>query len=95
LGDPYADLDDLVREIDRALQVLKKIRSAQVRNAEHRDFFRATTLSWFHTRRSDVAQDMGAEIPEQIDFAEHVARDRTGLRCRCMFAPEALVDLLA
>jgi hypothetical protein len=67
LGDPYADLDDLVREIDRGLQVLKKIRSTQVRNAEQRDFFRATALSWFHTRRSDVAQDMGTEVAEQID----------------------------
>jgi hypothetical protein len=68
LGDPYAELDDLVREIDRALNVLKKIKAAQVRNAEHRDFLRATALSWFHTRRSAVAQDMGAETVDQIDI---------------------------
>ena len=67
MGDPYADLDDLVREIDKALHVLKKIKGAQIRNAEHRDFFRATALAWFHTRRSDVAQDMGTELVEQID----------------------------
>lgn len=67
MGDPYAELDDLVREIDRALNVLKKIKAAQVRNTEHRDFFRSTALSWFHTRRSAVARDMGAEVVEQID----------------------------
>jgi len=67
LGDPYAELDDLVREIDRVLNVLKKIKTAQVWNAEHRDFFRATALSWFQRRRLAVAQDMPADVVEAID----------------------------
>ena len=77
MGDPYADLDDLVREIDRALRVLKRINGAQVRNAEHRDFFRATALSWFHTRRTVVAQDMGTEVVEQIDTPYRTILDAT------------------
>jgi hypothetical protein len=68
LGDPYAELDDLIREIDRAVKVLKKIKGTQVRNAEDRDFLRSTALSWFHTRRSSVAEDMGAEVLEHIDI---------------------------
>lgn len=67
MGDPYSELDDLVREVDKALNVLKRITSTQVRNAEHRDFFRATALSWFQRRRSTVAQDMPAEVVEAID----------------------------
>jgi len=67
LGDPFADLDDLVREIDRAIAALRKIKSAQVRNAEHRDFFKATALSWFQRRRSAVASDMPSEVVEAID----------------------------
>lgn len=68
MGDPYADLDDLVREVDKALNALKKIKTAQVRNAEHRDFFRATALSWFQGRRSGVARDMPADVVEAIDL---------------------------
>lgn len=67
MGDPYADLGDLVQEIDRALNALRKIKTAQVRSAEHRDFFRATALSWFQGRRSSVAQDMPAEVIDSID----------------------------
>jgi hypothetical protein len=67
LGDPYAELDDLVREVDKALNVLRKIKTAQVRNAEHRDFFRATALSWFQRRRSAVTQDLPAEVIDAID----------------------------
>lgn len=68
MPDPYADLDDLVREVDKALTVLKKIKTAQVRNAEHRDFFRATALSWFQRRRSAVAQETPAEVIDAIDI---------------------------
>ena len=68
MSDPYAELDDLIREIDKAANVLRKIKSPQVRNAEHRDFLRATALSWFQRRRSAVAQDMSAEIVETIDI---------------------------
>jgi hypothetical protein len=67
LGDPYAELDDLVREIDRALNLLKKIKTPQVRNGEHRDFFRATALTWFQVRRPAVAQDMPDDIVDAID----------------------------
>ncbi|MGD1880445.1 MAG: hypothetical protein ACFB13_23445 [Kiloniellaceae bacterium] len=67
MGDPYADLDDLIREVDKALNVLKKIKSAQVRNGEHRDFFRATALGWFKRRRPTVAQDMPPDVVEAID----------------------------
>lgn len=67
MGDPYAELDDLVREIDRALSVLKKIGAPQIRNAEHRDFFRATALSWFQRRRTAVAAEMPADAIEAID----------------------------
>lgn len=77
LGDPYADLDDLVREIDKALGVLRKIKSAQVRNVEHLDFFRATALSWFHRRRSDVAKDMTMEVVEAIDIPYRTILDAT------------------
>ena len=68
MGDPYAELDDLVREVDKALNVLKKIRTAQVRNAEHRDFFRSTALSWFQRRRSAVSQDIPADVIDAIDI---------------------------
>lgn len=67
MGDPYAELDDLIREIDKAFYVLKKIRTTQVRSAEHRDFFRATALSWFQSRRAAVAQEMPADTIETID----------------------------
>jgi hypothetical protein len=68
LGDPYAELDNLIREVDKALNVLKKIKTAQVWNGENRDFFRATALSWFQGRRSVVVQDMPAEVVEAIDI---------------------------
>lgn len=67
MGDPYAQLDDLVREIDKAGNVLKKVKTAQVWNAEYRDFFKATALSWFQNRRAAVAQDMPDEMVEKID----------------------------
>jgi hypothetical protein len=68
LGDPYAELDDLVREIDQVRKVVGKIKTAQVRDGEHRDFFRSTALSWFQRRRGAVAKDMPAGIVEKIDI---------------------------
>lgn len=67
MGDPYAELDDLIREIDKAHNLLKKIKTSQVRNGEHRDFLRATALSWFQRRRATLAQDMPTDAVQPID----------------------------
>jgi hypothetical protein len=72
VGDPYAELDDLVREIDRVRNVLRKIRTPQVWNAEHRDFFRATALSWFQRRRSAVAESLPPEVVDAIDVSYRI-----------------------
>jgi hypothetical protein len=61
VGDPYAELDDLVREIDRVRQVLTKMKVPQVSNAEQRDFLKATALSWFQTRRPSIVGDLPQE----------------------------------
>lgn len=67
MGDPYAELDDLVREIDHVKKFVGKVRGTQVRNAEHRDFLKSSALSWFQTRRAVLVQHLPQELIEAID----------------------------
>jgi hypothetical protein len=75
VGDPYAELDDLVREIDRVRQTLTKIKVPQVRNAEQRDFLKATALSWFQTRRLALVTDLSQDTLTSIDTPYRVILD--------------------
>lgn len=67
MGDPFAELDDLVREIDHVKRFLSKIKTPQVRNAEHRDFLKASALSWFHTRRPAVMTALPSDLVDKLD----------------------------
>jgi hypothetical protein len=75
VGDPYAELDDLVREIDRVRQVLTKIKVPQISNAEQRDFLKATALSWFQTRRPSIVGDLPQDTLTSIDAPYRVILD--------------------
>lgn len=75
MSDPYAELDDLVREIDRVRAFLTKTKVAQIRNAEHRDLLKATALSWFQTRRSALLNDLSEATLEAIDRPYRVILD--------------------
>lgn len=83
MGDPYHELDDLVREIDRVRKVVGRVRGPQVRNTEHRDFLKASALSWFHTRREVLVQNLSAELVEAIDCPYRIileASERTATK---------------
>lgn len=67
MGDPYAELDDLVVEIDRVRKALAKIKVPQVRSAEQRDLLKSTALSWFQTRRPRLLEDLPPDVLAKID----------------------------
>lgn len=77
MGDPYAELDDLVREIEQVRKFLSKIGAVQIRNEEHRDFLKASALSWFQTRRPAVAADVSSDLVESIDLPYRIILDAT------------------
>ena len=66
-GDPHADLDDAIRDIDRIRTVVGRISGKQVRNAEDRDFLKASAWSWFRTRRPSIAEVLAGDALAAID----------------------------
>ncbi len=67
MREPYAELDELVRGVERARKALNRTRGRQVRAAEHRQLLRATALGWFKGGRSLVAQSLPQAVLEEID----------------------------
>lgn len=97
MGDPYAELDDLVREIDRVRKFLGRIKVRQVRNAEHRDLLKATALSWFHTRRPTVLAALSPDTLAKIDAPYRIildASDRDSAKNTYVGAAKTAHDVL-
>lgn len=98
MADLLSDVEDLLAEIDRVRKLLSRLKVRQVRNAEHRDLLKATALSWFRTRRPDMAAGLSPDLvlaidrPYQsiLDASERDAATRTFLRA-AKSAKEALV----
>lgn len=67
MHDPYAELDDLVRGVERARTALSRTKGRQVRADEHRQLLRATALGWFKGSRPAVAQSLPQPLVEAID----------------------------
>ena len=67
MGDPHAELEDLINEVERARKMLQRVRAKQIRNSEDRDFLKATALSWFRTRRPSVSTSVPTHLTEAID----------------------------
>lgn len=61
------ELDAALAEAERARKFLSRIRVNQIRNAEDRDFFKATALSWFRSRRPELALTVASDLLESID----------------------------
>jgi hypothetical protein len=75
--DPHNELDAALAEVERARKLLLHIRVKQIRNSEHRDFFKATALSWFRSRRPVVARLVSADLIEAIDWPYKIFLDAT------------------
>lgn len=67
MSDHLSEIDAAILEIDRARKLLAKVHTPQVRNAEHRDFLKATALSWFRTHRTCVIAIVPSDLVEAVD----------------------------
>lgn len=74
-GDPHADLDNAIRDIDRIRKVVARIKDKQVRKGDDRDFLKASAWSWFRTRRPAVAEALGTDAIDAIDRPFQVMLD--------------------
>lgn len=61
-------IDQALAENERARKLLARIKSVQIRNAEHRDFFKATSLSWFKSHRPPLI-DLYGQVVTPVDVA--------------------------
>jgi hypothetical protein len=65
--DHHSELDAALNEVAAARRIVDRIRAPQVRNAEARDFLKATALSWFRKRRGVIAGSVPGDVVERID----------------------------
>ena len=71
------ELDAALAEAERARKMLARIKGKQVRNAEHRDYFKATALSWFRSRRPRLTTLVAADLLEAVDRPYRTFLDAT------------------
>jgi hypothetical protein len=74
-GDPHADLDNAIADVDRIRTYLGKTKDRQVRKGEDRDFLKATAWSWFRTRRLSIAEVLARDVLAAIDAPYQVILD--------------------
>lgn len=67
MRDQDTEIDAALAELARARKLVHKIRTAQVRGLEERDFLKATGLGWFRSRRDAIATAVPADLVEAID----------------------------
>jgi hypothetical protein len=70
-----AEIDAALSEIARALKLVKKGTTAQLRSLEDRDFLKATALGWFRSRRNILALAVPSDVLEAIDGPFRVILD--------------------
>ena len=56
-----------LEELERARRLLQRIRTSQVRSTEHRQFFQATALSWFKSRRPAILRGSPGVLLDSLD----------------------------
>jgi hypothetical protein len=66
-GDAQAAIAASLDELEKARRMRARIRTPQVRNMEHRQFFQAIALSWFNNHRNPIVKALGATEVEGID----------------------------
>jgi hypothetical protein len=71
------ELDAALAEAERARKFLSRIKVKQIRNAEDRDFFKATALSWFRSRRPELARAVSPDLLQTIDRPYKTLLDAT------------------
>lgn len=67
MQDLHSHIEGVIAELDRARKLLGKVKAPQVRNAEHRDFLKATALTWFRNHRAPLASSVRTEVLAAID----------------------------
>ena len=77
MADLHSHIEGAIVELDRARKVLSKVKAPQIRNAEHRDFLKATALSWFRNRRTFLAAAVRQEVLAAIDEPYRAILDAT------------------
>lgn len=95
--DHHSRIEVAIAELDRARTFLGKIKSPQIRNAEQRDFLKATALSWFHTHRPLLASVLPAELVSAADYPYRAilnATDRSATKATYAAAVRRAKDAL-
>lgn len=77
MQDLHSHIEIAIAELDRARKLLAKVKARQIRNAEQRDFLKATALSWFRTRRPLLASAVRDEVLRSIDDPYRAVLDAT------------------
>lgn len=77
MDDLYSHIEAAIAELDRASRFLAKIRVPQIRSAEHRDFLKATALSWFHTHRGILLSSAAPDVLNAVDTPYRAILDAT------------------
>lgn len=81
MQDLHSHIEGALAELDRARKLLGKLKAPQIRNAEQRDFLKATALSWFRTRRAFLASVVPQEMLTAIDEPYRAILDATDRAC--------------
>ncbi|MHB1195002.1 MAG: hypothetical protein ACYC6F_18420 [Longimicrobiales bacterium] len=77
MADQHESIDAALAEIERVRKFLARLKVPQIRNAEHRDFLKATALSWFRGHRLVVAGTLRPELLATIDGYYRAILDAT------------------
>jgi hypothetical protein len=77
VADHHSRIEDAIAELDRARNFLGRIKGRQIRNAEQRDFLKATSLSWFHSHRPSLGSALPPEILSAADAPYRAILDAT------------------
>lgn len=77
MADINDHIDQSLVENERAKKLVARITSRQIRNAEHRDFLKATALSWFRTHRLAIAGLVEDKSVATVDEAYQTVLDAT------------------
>lgn len=94
---PHRDIDEALAEIERAKKRIAKLKVRQIRASDHRDFLKATALSWFRNWRLSLAQQLPNESIASIDQPYHrmlEATERESARSTYTTAIKAAKDAL-
>lgn len=77
MADHHSRIETALAELERARKFLGRTKVRQIRNAEQRDFLKATSLSWFHTHRPSLAHALPPEAVIAVDKPYQAILDAT------------------